>query len=164
MYQNLKGTGFWTEVQRIIGYNKTRVNTVAGVQGGDQIAEIFREKYDSLYNSVSHDDRQMATLQEEIELAVMTRAEQDRSYTFTISDIDSCMLFVKSGKISGPSGYSSDHIINGTRLLRTHITLLFNSMIVHGFAPDDFKMSTMVPIPKNKRKSLNYSSNYRAEL
>ena len=37
----------------------------------------------------------------------------------------------------------------------------FNSMIVHGFAPDDFRMSTMVPIPKNKRKSLNYSSNYR---
>ena len=35
-------------------------------------------------------------------------------------------------------------------------------MIVHGFAPDDFRMSTMVPIPKNKRKSLNYSSNYRA--
>ena len=89
MYQNLKGTGFWTEVQRIIGYNKTRVNTLDGVQGGDQIAEIFREKYDSLYNSVSYDDCQIATLQEEIELAVMTRAEQDRSYKFTISDIDS---------------------------------------------------------------------------
>ena len=35
-------------------------------------------------------------------------------------------------------------------------------MIIHDFAPDDFRMSTMFPIPKNKSKSLNCSSNYRA--
>ena len=45
-------------------YPKFVTNTVDGVQCGDQIAEIFRREYDNLYNSVSYDDRQMATLQE----------------------------------------------------------------------------------------------------
>ncbi len=35
-------------------------------------------------------------------------------------------------------------------------------MISHGFAPVDFRLSTLIPIPKNKKKSLNDSNNYRA--
>jgi len=35
-------------------------------------------------------------------------------------------------------------------------------MIAHGSAPSNFRLSTLVPIPKNKRKSINDSNNYRA--
>ena len=35
-------------------------------------------------------------------------------------------------------------------------------MVFHGFAPMDLRISTLVPIPKNKRKSINTSENYRA--
>ena len=35
-------------------------------------------------------------------------------------------------------------------------------MISHGFAPNDFRLSTLIPIPKNRRKSGNISNNYRA--
>ena len=79
-----------------------------------------------------------------------------------MGDIDSCMLFVKPGKSAGSCGYSSDHIIHGSYLLRSHITSLFNVMISHGFAPMDFRLSTLIPIPKNKRMSRNDSDNYRA--
>ena len=79
-----------------------------------------------------------------------------------MGDIDSCMLFVKPGKSAGSCGYSSDHIIHGSYLLRSHITSLFNVMISHGFAPIDFRLSTLIPIPKNKRKSRNDSDNYWA--
>ncbi len=81
---------------------------------------------------------------------------------FTQNDIDSCMLLLKSGKNDGNSGYTSDHIICGTKLLRSHLLKLFNLMINHCFAPDNFRLSTLVPIPKNKRKSINASNNYRA--
>ena len=47
-------------------------------------------------------------------------------------------------------------------LLYTYVSLLFNSMLAHGCVPNDFLISTLVPIPKNKRKSLNNSDNYRA--
>ena len=78
------------------------------------------------------------------------------------SEINSCILLLKPGKSGGLSSCSSDHIINGTCNLRDHITNLFNMMISHGFAPIDFRLSTLIPIPKNKRKSVNMSDNYRA--
>ena len=33
-------------------------------------------------------------------------------------------------------------------------------MIMHGFVPHDMLLSTIIPIPKDKRKSLNDSDNY----
>ena len=39
--------------------------------------------------------------------------------------------------------------------------LLFNSMLVHGICPDELFKSVIIPIPKNKNKSLNNSKNYR---
>ena len=35
-------------------------------------------------------------------------------------------------------------------------------MLSHGYVPKDLLLSTLVPIPKNRRKSLNNSDNYRA--
>ena len=90
------------------------------------------------------------------------RYDEHCSPEFTVGDIDSCMLFAKPGKSAGSCGYSSDHIIHESYLLRSHITSLFNVMISHGFAPMDFRLSTLIPIPKNKRKSRNDSDNYRA--
>ena len=34
-------------------------------------------------------------------------------------------------------------------------------MLKHGYAPEDMLMSTVETIPKNKKKSLNGSNNYR---
>ena len=40
--------------------------------------------------------------------------------------------------------------------------MLFTAMLVHGKAPGDLLLSTLVPIPKNKRCNKSDSSNYRA--
>ena len=40
--------------------------------------------------------------------------------------------------------------------------MLFTAMLVHGVIPSDISVSTLIPIPKNKMKSLNDSDNYRA--
>ncbi len=42
------------------------------------------------------------------------------------------------------------------------MSLLFNSMISHGYVPEDFLLSILMPNPKIKCKSLNCSDNYRA--
>ena len=42
------------------------------------------------------------------------------------------------------------------------LTLLFNMMLVHGICPKSMLLGTMVPIHKNKKKSLCNSDNYRA--
>ncbi len=57
---------------------------------------------------------------------------------------------------------SSYTFINADVGLHVHLSMLFNAMLIHGVSPRNMLMSTLVPIPKNKNKSLNDSDNYRA--
>ncbi len=40
--------------------------------------------------------------------------------------------------------------------------MFFNVILIHGVSPDSMILGTMIPIPKNKKKSLCNSYNYRA--
>ena len=42
-----------------------------------------------------------------------------------------------------------------------YLTLLFNSMLVHGFTPNQMLIGTIIPIIKNKRESSSNSDNFR---
>ena len=66
---------------------------------------------------------------------------------------------MKAGKDDGL--LSTDHVIHGCPELFIHLSILYTSMIRHGFSPSPVLLSTIVPIPKNLRKSINDSSNYR---
>ena len=46
-------------------------------------------------------------------------------------------------------------------MISLYVALLFSGMIVHGFVPDDLRLSTIVLIPKGKNKNPTESSNYR---
>ncbi len=69
---------------------------------------------------------------------------------------------LKLGKSDWEEGLNSDHIFSGPHLLIVLLTDVFNCMLIHGVCPDSIISSTMVPIPKEKRKSLCCSDNYRA--
>ena len=51
--------------------------------------------------------------------------------------------------------------INGPDGLFVIIGIVFNSMMIHGMAPSDFLVGTMIPIVKDHRKSCKRSDNYR---
>ena len=52
--------------------------------------------------------------------------------------------------------------MQGTHRLFVMTTLLYSSMMLHGTIPTAMNISTLVPVPKNKKKSLNSWDNYRA--
>ena len=66
------------------------------------------------------------------------------------------------GKSDGEEGLSSDHIINGPRLLYVLLTMVFNSMQIHGVSPESMLVGTMIPIPKDRRQLRCTSDNFRA--
>ena len=57
---------------------------------------------------------------------------------------------IKPGKSDGPLGLSSDSIVNGPDRLHVVIFLLFEVMILHGYAPDPLLVGTVTPLPKVK--------------
>ncbi len=76
--------------------------------------------------------------------------------------MNKAVAHLKGGKSDGEEGLMSDNVINGTHALYVHLSLVFNAMLIHGLSPDSMLLATMIPIPKDKRKSLCDSNNYRA--
>ena len=56
----------WSEVRRIKGRNKFLPSSVDGVVGDDEIAQLFSDKYNYLYNRVSYDVDEMNSIGAEI--------------------------------------------------------------------------------------------------
>ena len=79
---------------------------------------------------------------------------------------DTCVMnavtHLKTGKSDGSEGLSSDHFIHGNRKLYVLLSILFTLFLRHGFSPNSMILGTMIPIPKDKKKSLCSASNYRA--
>ncbi len=82
-----------------------------------------------------------------------------------MADVIKSVAHLKQGKTDGEEGLMFDNIIHGTYSLYVLLTIVFNAMLIHGVSLDSMILmilSTMVPIPKNKKKSLCNSDNYRA--
>ncbi len=153
---------FWTEVKKLRGKSTNMPTVVDNAHGQDNIAEVFSKKYEELYNVVSYDRRQMAGLKSQLDRLICDHDNSNCCHNVTVNDILSGVRHLKPGKHDGNKGHFSNHLLNGSARLHVYISLLFDSMLSHGFVPSDFLLSTLIPIPKNKRKSLNMSDNYRA--
>ena len=153
---------FWHELKKVRGGSVTCPTSIDGVQGEHNITNLFADKYQHLYNSVSYNSEHVSLLKRDIDDKIVHSHSECKSHLINAQDVINMVKELKLNKHDGNKGHYSNHITNGTHRLHCSISLLFNSMISHGFVPNDLLLSTIIPIPKNKRKSLSKSDNYRA--
>ena len=72
-----------------------------------------------------------------------------------------CISKLKSGKSDGNKGFTSDHLHNSGKRLHILLSLLFKSLLFHGYSPHELLLSTIVSIPKDVKSSLSSADNYR---
>ena len=75
--------------------------------------------------------------------------------------METALKNLKQNKVDRLDNYCSNHILFGTKRLHTLLLLLCNCIVHHGIVPKQFLSSVIIPIPKNKGKSLNDLNNYR---
>ena len=127
------------------------------------ICEIFKEKYESLYNCVSYDASEMDEIEANINhLINNTTKGCCYSHIISVQDVKKAVKKLKAGKSDGVHQSMSDYLINASERFYVLLSMVLNSLIVHGIVPDEMSAGTIVPIIKNKRKSVNDSSNYRS--
>ncbi len=80
---------------------------------------------------------------------------------FTVEDIDCTIRSLKSNKAAGPDGLSSEHLLYAGGRLPVLLAKLFNSVLIHGFVPENFATSLIVPVPKGDVSKLNVFEGYR---
>ena len=87
--------------------------------------------------------------------------QTNQKQNITVKEIKDAVKMLKLGK-KEENGLYSNHFIYGSERLFVLLTLLFNSMLSHGMAPDELLLGTMIPLIKDGRLSKQCSDNYRA--
>ncbi len=57
-------------------------------------------------------------------------------YTISVHDVSNAVLHLNKGKTDKHEGLCSDNIINAPHSLFVILTLIYNTMLVHGLSPD----------------------------
>ena len=153
-----KASDFLADVKMIRGCKATVTASVDGEVNDGCIADLFANKYKTLYNSVSYDPTELRQIHDTVDAIILGKCEK---LIITIDDVRTSIASLKPGKADGRVGVLTDHIMHGHNL-HVHLCQLFNSMLIHCMSPSTLQSSTLVPIPKDKRKSLSLSDNYRA--
>ena len=130
------------------------------------ITNIFTGKYRNLYNSVGYNTNEFNRLSAEINSRINDGCKDDliakyHSHTITLKNVEDAIDSLKHGK-KEENGLYSNHFKHGTKRLMIVLALFFNSMLVHGIAPDELLLGTMIPLIKDTRGKKQCSENYRA--
>ena len=156
---------FWKSVRNKFSKSKTLPTLVDGMHTEVEICDIFKAKFNNLYNSVQCNESEIDELNIAIQDDSVLKCE-DGSCSFdhfiTPETVKSAVRKLKVCKADANPLLSSDHILNACDDMFTHLSHLFNTMLSHCYTPSEMLLSTVVPIPKNLRKSLSNSDNYRS--
>ena len=156
----------YDEVRKITKSSNELPSVMDGQTDIEEIAEIFGNKYEALYNAVSYNNHDMNKIHKDIEARIANgcpnRPTQSiHSHSITVKEVKEAAMLLKLGK-KEENGLYSNHFKYGSDRLFVVLTLLFNSMLSHGTAPDELLLGTMIPLIKDGRLSKQSSDNYRS--
>ena len=147
---------FWKDVRNMTSTKSLCTTVLDDTSNDEDICEIFRDKYQTVYNSFPTSLTVLNTLNSRLKDEVGKQECQKAS----VNDITKLITKLNRGKSDGYNGTKSEHYIFSSHRFCIHVSLLFQCMLTHGLMPEDLARSVIVSIPKDKRKSLSESGNY----
>ena len=144
---------YWENAEIIRKKNFNTVSVIDGTQGDAAIADLFKDNYSILYNSVSSSSDSMDALHERIRHAIETQCDTNvesslHTHSVSTADVIKAVKRLKTDKYNDDGIIMSNNFQHGTYLLYTRIAQLLSAMLHYGYAPQLFLRSTMIPIPK----------------
>ena len=85
----------------------------------------------------------------------------DSRILVTSCDVSDSLKKVKLGKSAGIDGLAAEHFVYSYERISVHLAMLFTSMLTHGYLPDAFMTTSIIPISKNKNGDTSAENNYR---
>ena len=158
---------YWKNAEIIRKKNFNTVPVIDGTQGDAAIADLFKDKYSILYNSVPSSSEAMDYLHERIRHAIETQCDANaesslHTHSVSTADVIKAVKRLKTDKYNDDGIIMSNNFQHGTSLLFTRIAQLFSAMLYYGYAPQLFLRSTMIPIPKGGKVCSTNADLYRS--
>ena len=147
----------WKEAKKIKQTNNSVPNIMDNVSGSDNINSLFEEKFKDLYNSVGFDKKDLESLRSKLNESIRkdhTDYKLKANYinSITVHDVKTAISKLKSDK-KEENGLNINHFKLDCSKLNIVLSLLFNSMLVHGVAPDELMVGILFPLIKDSRIS-----------
>lgn len=151
---------FWALSRAMLGANQASPpSSIGGVSGSTNITEMWRAHFAALYNSHKVDN---AKLKFESQLQASFLKVGVICPFFDADDVSRAVMRLKRNKAAGLDGISAEAIIYGSDTLINQLCMLLNLCLLHGYLPEGFMASVIVPLVKNKNGDLSCCDNYRA--
>ena len=155
----LNGNGdLFKEVKAMRRTKTTCADTIDGVS--EDVPGHFRSIYEDLYNCVEDSD-EVRKISEDVEAVISEKCLEDVKKV-TKEEVKKAATALKPAKGDPSYSFSSDCMKVDSSLLAEHIAMMIRSFLIHGHIPQFLLLSTLVPIIKDKLKSVNLSKNYRS--
>jgi hypothetical protein len=140
---------YWSEIKRIRRHNRNTPAVVDDCKTPTDIANLFGETYQKLLSSVPSPDGSLDHIRKIVDAELLS-CHKSNKFNVSWVDIASAVHKLKHGKRDGDRGLTSDYFIHGCNELYVHLAVLITAMFSHGTVIDDLRISTIIPIPKDK--------------
>ncbi len=135
----------WNEIDKVIPSSRLVSSTVDGADSNEEIAAIFADKFESLYQSIPNDSTEMGSIKDEIKNLIINE-DSVNECNVSFRDIDTTVKKLNKRKVDGNHGFYLEHIILSTNKFRTIIVMLVNCMSTYGHNPEGLQQDKLLQL------------------
>lgn len=146
---------FWKNIKALNKSGDIISNTVDGISGEEDIANMWQNHYSNLLNSNKD------TAFKQRVLKYIKAVPNIRDVTIDAYDMQDAIKGLKVGKSPGKDSLQSEHYKYADKVLFCLLAMVTNCMLGHGYLPDSAMESVIIPILKDKKGILTDKNNYR---
>ena len=144
---------FWKEVRKLSS-EPPLAQSVAGVTGETRIAEMWKDHFSDILNSVDNGTSKESVLRQ-------LGGNRSNVPTFTVSEVIESIKQLSSGRSPGCDELHVEHFRFAGLSCATHFSLCFSMMLKHNVVPTSFSKVILNPIVKDKTGNISEKDNYR---
>ena len=152
---NKDSTSFWKDVRKMASSKIPLATKVGDAVGNADITAMWQAHFSELLNSV-YDTSLKSFVCEHVDAVL-----PDSRILVTSCDVSDILKKVKLGKSVGIDGIAAEHCVYSHERISVQLAMLFTSMLTHGYLPDAFMTTSIIPILKNKNGDTSAKNNYR---
>ena len=148
--------GFWKGLRSQTSSRTSNPTSIDGVSGDANVLHLWYDHYKELFSCTERDSEALKAIS-----CYIDSISYDDTIIVNSNEVTDALNKLKGGKSSDLDGISAEHLIYFKERLVKTLCMFFTSLLVHGYMPQAMIKSVLVPVVKNKTRSITDKSNYR---